>query len=91
MLVIAYAELKENHPKMLNWIMNIAALVGIWFLVHSYIEVREKKLEMEFANKRNAERKGKEMLRYHDSAKKYQTHPTPVSYTHLTLPTICSV
>ena len=22
---------------------------------------------------------------------KYQTHPTPVSYTHLTLPTICSV
>ena len=43
MLVIAYAELKENHPKMLNWIMNIAALVGIWFLVHSYIEVREKK------------------------------------------------
>ena len=43
MLVIAYAELKENHPKILHWIMNIAAFVGIWFLVHSYIEVREKK------------------------------------------------
>ena len=23
--------------------------------------------------------------------KNHQTHPTPVSYTHLTLPTICSV
>ena len=23
--------------------------------------------------------------------KAHQTHPTPVSYTHLTLPTICSV
>ena len=34
------------------------------------IEDLEKKLEMEFANKLNAERKGKEMLRYHNSARK---------------------
>ena len=34
------------------------------------IEKLEKELEMEFANKLNAERKGKEMLRYHDSARK---------------------
>ena len=27
----------------------------------------------------------------HDLATQNQTHPTPVSYTHLTLPTICSV
>ena len=43
MSVITYAELKENHPKILHWIMNVAAFVGIWFLVHSYIEVRNKK------------------------------------------------
>ena len=43
MSAIAYAELYDNHPKILHWIMNIAAFVGIWFLVHSYIEVREKK------------------------------------------------
>ena len=44
------------------------------------IEKLEKELEMEFTDKLNAERKSKEMLRYHDSARKSVQHTSRQLY-----------
>ena len=49
---------------------NIEQLLEVNRRDKARIEKLEKELEMELANKLNAERKGKEMLRYHDSARK---------------------